>query len=70
MSEVQVDTALVEGENLPVWPDTGLEDMELGIGTLGSLAVAVGLRAWGSWCLSEVGHRIIHPTDDGKKDPI
>ena len=48
MSEVQVDTALVEGENLPVWPDTGLEDMELGIGTLGSLAVAVGLRAWGS----------------------
>jgi hypothetical protein len=48
MSEVQVDTALVEGENLPVWPDTGLEDMELGIGTLGSLPVAVGLRAWGS----------------------
>lgn len=35
MSAVQVDTALVEGENLPVWPDTGLEDMELGIGTLG-----------------------------------
>lgn len=43
-----MDTALVEGENLPVWPDTGLEDMELGIGTLGSLSVAVGLRAWGS----------------------
>lgn len=59
MSEVQVDTALLEGENLPVWPDTGLEDMELGIGTLGSLAVAVGLRAWGSWCRSEVGHLIL-----------
>lgn len=54
-----MDTALVEGENLPVWPDTGLEDMELGIGTLGSLAVAVGLRAWGSWFRSEVGHLIL-----------
>ena len=59
MSEAQADMVLVEGENLPVWPDTGLEDMELGIGALGSLAVAVGLRAWGSWCRSEVRHRII-----------
>ena len=59
MSEVQVDTALVEGENLPVWPDTGLEDMELGIGTLGSLAVAGGWRAWGYWFRSVVGHLLL-----------
>lgn len=54
-----MDTALVEGENLPVGPDAGLEDMELGIRPLGSLPVAVGLRAWGSWCRSEVGHLIL-----------
>ena len=31
----------------------------LGIRTLGSVPAAVGLGAWGSWCRSEVRHRII-----------
>lgn len=30
MSEAQADMVLVEAGNLPVVPDTGLEDMELG----------------------------------------
>ena len=30
MTETQVDMLLVEAGNLPVVPDTGLEDMELG----------------------------------------
>ena len=59
MSEAQADMVLVEAGNLPVVPDTGLEDMELGIRTLGSVPAAVGLGAWGSWCRSEVRHRII-----------
>lgn len=35
MSEAQADMVLVEAGNLPVVPDTGLEDMELGDKNLG-----------------------------------
>ena len=70
MSEAQADMVLVEAGNLPVGPDAGLEDMELGERNLGGIFAPIGLRAWGSRCRSEVRHRIIHPTDDGKKDPI
>ena len=35
MTETQVDMVLVEAGNLPVGPDTGLEDMELGDKNLG-----------------------------------